>query len=120
MIVPIGAGERKLMFGSNNYLGLTHHPRVIQAAQDALHQYGSGCTGSRFLNGTLDLHEYAEERFARFLNQEAALVFSTGFQTNLGVLSALILPADQRLGEVVAEAAATEARKLRDAINRCR
>lgn len=83
-------GERKLMFGSNNYLGLTHHPRVILAAQDALHRYGSGCTGSRFLNGTLDLHEYAEERFARFLNQEAALVFSTGFQTNLGVISALI------------------------------
>lgn len=83
-------GERKLMFGSNNYLGLTHHPKVIQAAEDALHRFGSGCTGSRFLNGTLDLHEMAEERFARFLNQEAALVFSTGFQTNLGVLSALI------------------------------
>ena len=83
-------GERKLMFGSNNYLGLTHHPKVIQAAEDALHRFGSGCTGSRFLNGTLDLHEYAEERFARFLNQEAALVFSTGFQTNLGVLSALV------------------------------
>lgn len=83
-------GERKLMFGSNNYLGLTHHPRVLQAAQEALHRYGAGCTGSRFLNGTLDLHEQAEERFARFLNQEAALVFSTGFQTNLGVISALV------------------------------
>ncbi len=83
-------GERKLMFGSNNYLGLTHHPKVIAAAEEALHRFGSGCTGSRFLNGTLDLHEYAEERFARFLNQEAALVFSTGFQTNLGVLSALV------------------------------
>jgi 8-amino-7-oxononanoate synthase len=83
-------GERKLMFGSNNYLGLTHHPKVIEAADEALHRFGSGCTGSRFLNGTLDLHELAEERFARFLNQEAALVFSTGFQTNLGVLSALV------------------------------
>jgi 8-amino-7-oxononanoate synthase len=83
-------GERKLMFGSNNYLGLTHHPRVIEAAQEALHRFGTGCTGSRFLNGTLDLHEQAEERFARFLNQESALVFSTGFQTNLGVLSALV------------------------------
>jgi 8-amino-7-oxononanoate synthase len=83
-------GERKLMFGSNNYLGLTHHPHVIESAQRALHRYGSGCTGSRFLNGTLDLHEQAEDRFARFLNQESALVFSTGFQTNLGVLSALV------------------------------
>jgi 8-amino-7-oxononanoate synthase len=78
------------MFGSNNYLGLTHHPHVIESAQRALHRYGSGCTGSRFLNGTLDLHEQAEDRFARFLNQESALVFSTGFQTNLGVLSALV------------------------------
>ena len=83
-------GERKLMFGSNNYLGLTHHPKVIEAAEEALHRFGSGCTGSRFLNGTLDLHELAEERFARFLNQDSALVFSTGFQTNLGVLSALV------------------------------
>ena len=83
-------GERKLMFGSNNYLGLTHHPKVLEAAAEALRRFGSGCTGSRFLNGTLDLHELAEEKFARFLNQEAALVFSTGFQTNLGVISALV------------------------------
>jgi 8-amino-7-oxononanoate synthase len=83
-------GERKIMVGSNNYLGLTHHPQVLEAAQHALHQYGSGCTGSRFLNGTLDLHEQLEERLAKFLNQEGALVFSTGFQTNLGVISALV------------------------------
>jgi len=83
-------GERKVMVGSNNYLGLTHHPRVLEAAQRALHQYGSGCTGSRFLNGTLDLHEQLEERLAKFVNQEAALVFSTGFQTNLGVIAALV------------------------------
>jgi 8-amino-7-oxononanoate synthase len=83
-------GERKIMVGSNNYLGLTHHPRVLAAAEAALRRYGSGCTGSRFLNGTLDLHERLEERLARFLNQEAALVFSTGFQTNLGVLAALV------------------------------
>jgi 8-amino-7-oxononanoate synthase len=83
-------GERKLMFGSNNYLGLTHHPHVLEQAQKALHRYGAGCTGSRFLNGTLDLHEQAEERFAKFLNQESALVFSTGFQTNLGVIAALV------------------------------
>ncbi|HUF50599.1 MAG TPA: aminotransferase class I/II-fold pyridoxal phosphate-dependent enzyme [Longimicrobiales bacterium] len=83
-------GERKVMVGSNNYLGLTHHPRVLDAAEKALRQYGSGCTGSRFLNGTLDLHEQLEERLARFVNQEAALVFSTGYQTNLGVISSLI------------------------------
>lgn len=83
-------GERKVMFGSNNYLGLTHHPKVLEAAETALRQYGSGCTGSRFLNGTLALHEELEERLARFVNQEAALVFSTGFQTNLGVISTLV------------------------------
>jgi 8-amino-7-oxononanoate synthase len=83
-------GERKVMVGSNNYLGLTHHPKVLEAAQRALYQYGSGCTGSRFLNGTLDLHERLEERLARFLRQEAALVFSTGFQANLGVISSLV------------------------------
>jgi 8-amino-7-oxononanoate synthase len=83
-------GERKIMVGSNNYLGLTHHPKVLEAAEAALHRYGSGCTGSRFLNGTLDLHEQLEERLAKFLNQESALVFSTGFQTNLGVLATLV------------------------------
>jgi 8-amino-7-oxononanoate synthase len=83
-------GERKVMVGSNNYLGLTHHPHVLAAAQAALKQYGSGCTGSRFLNGTLDLHEQLEDRLARFLSQEAALVFSTGYQTNLGVLATLV------------------------------
>jgi 8-amino-7-oxononanoate synthase len=83
-------GERKVMVGSNNYLGLTHHPHVLSAAEAALKRYGSGCTGSRFLNGTLDLHERLEERLARFLNQEAALVFSTGYQSNLGVLATLI------------------------------
>jgi 8-amino-7-oxononanoate synthase len=83
-------GERKVMVGSNNYLGLTHHPDVLAAAEAALRRYGSGCTGSRFLNGTLDLHDQLEDRLARFLNQEAALVFSTGYQANLGVLSTII------------------------------
>lgn len=83
-------GERKIMVGSNNYLGLTHHPRVLEAAAAALRRYGSGCTGSRFLNGTLDLHEELEERLARFMGKPAALVFSTGYQTNLGVISALV------------------------------
>ena len=87
-------GEPKIMMGSNNYLGLTHHPRVIAAAEVALKKYGSGCTGSRFLNGTLDLHEELEDRLARFLGKEAALVFSTGYQTNLGVVATLVHKGD--------------------------
>ena len=82
-------GERKIMVGSNNYLGLTHHPYVLEKAEAALHRYGTGCTGSRFLNGTLDMHEELEERLARFMGQEAALVFSTGYQTNLGIIATL-------------------------------
>lgn len=82
-------GERKIMVGSNNYLGLTHHPHVLQRAQDALHRYGTGCTGSRFLNGTLDLHEELETRLAALMGQESALVFSTGYQTNLGIIATL-------------------------------
>jgi 8-amino-7-oxononanoate synthase len=82
-------GERKIMVGSNNYLGLTHHPYVLEKAQDALHRYGTGCTGSRFLNGTLDMHEELEIRLARFMGQEACLVFSTGYQTNLGMIASL-------------------------------
>lgn len=82
-------GRRMIMVGSNNYLGLTTHPRVKEAAQRAIERYGTGCGGSRFLNGTLDLHEELERKLARFKRREAALVFSTGFQTNLGILSAL-------------------------------
>ena len=78
------------MLGSNNYLGLTHDPRVMEAAEKAARKYGTGCTGSRFLNGTLDLHERLEEELADFLGKEAALVFSTGFQTNLGIISTLV------------------------------
>lgn len=83
-------GERKVMMGSNNYLGLTHHPKILAAAEAALKRYGSGCTGSRCLNGTLDLHEQLEERLARFLGKEAAVAFSTGYQTNLGIIDALV------------------------------
>lgn len=82
-------GERKIMVGSNNYLGLTHHPYVLERAQAALHRYGTGCTGSRFLNGTLDMHEELEVRLARLMGQEACLVFSTGYQTNLGIIATL-------------------------------
>jgi 8-amino-7-oxononanoate synthase len=83
-------GQKKVMMGSNNYLGLTHHPRVLEAARAALERYGSGCTGSRFLNGTLDLHELLENRLAEFFGKEAALVFSTGYQANLGLISCLV------------------------------
>ncbi len=77
------------MIGSNNYLGLTQHPRIKKAAQDAIDKFGSGCTGSRFLNGTLSLHVELEEKLAEFMDAEAALVFSTGFQTNQGTISTI-------------------------------
>jgi 8-amino-7-oxononanoate synthase len=83
-------GETKIMVGSNNYLGLTHHPFVLERAREALFRYGTGCTGSRFLNGTLDLHEQLENRLAALLGTEASLVYSTGYQTNLGVISGLV------------------------------
>ncbi|HET7274940.1 MAG TPA: aminotransferase class I/II-fold pyridoxal phosphate-dependent enzyme [Longimicrobiaceae bacterium] len=82
-------GERKIMVGSNNYLGLTHHPYVLERAHQALERYGTGCTGSRFLNGTLDLHEELETRLATLMGQDSALVFSTGYQTNLGIIATL-------------------------------
>jgi 8-amino-7-oxononanoate synthase len=78
-----------IMIGSNNYLGLTTHPKVLEAAHEAIRRYGTGCGGSRFLNGTLDIHEAVERKLARFKRKEAALLFSTGFQANLGILSAL-------------------------------
>ena len=83
-------GRRMIMVGSNNYLGLTNHPAVKDAAIEAIKKYGSGCAGSRFLNGTLDIHVKLEEKLARFIRKEAALIFSTGFQVNLGVISALV------------------------------
>lgn len=83
-------GKKVIMIGSNNYLGLSTHPKVKEAAIQAVKKYGSSCTGSRFLNGTIDLHVELEERLARFTQKEAALVFSTGFQTNLGTISCLV------------------------------
>jgi 8-amino-7-oxononanoate synthase len=83
-------GKRMIMVGSNNYLGLTGHPKVIEAAVAATKKYGSGCTGSRFLNGTLDIHIELEHRLAKFMKRESALCFSTGFQTNQGALSTLV------------------------------
>jgi len=83
-------GKRVIMIGSNNYLGLTNHPRVKEAAIRAIEKYGTGCAGSRFLNGNLEIHEELEKKLAKFLRKEAALVFATGYQTNLGVISALV------------------------------
>ena len=83
-------GEWKVMVGSNNYLGLTHHPRVLEATQRATLRYGAGSTGSRFLNGTLDLHYELEARLAAFFRKPAALVFTTGYQASLGAIAPLI------------------------------
>ncbi|HYA87091.1 MAG TPA: pyridoxal phosphate-dependent aminotransferase family protein [Nitrospirota bacterium] len=82
-------GKQMIMLGSNNYLGLTNHPKVKEAAIEAVKKYGSGCAGSRFLNGTLDIHVKLEENLASFFRKDAALTFSTGYQTNLGIISAL-------------------------------
>ena len=82
-------GKRRIMLGSNNYLGLTVHPRVIAAGVQALQTFGSGCSGSRFLNGTLSLHTQLERELAGFLRKEAVMTFSTGFQSNLGIISAI-------------------------------
>jgi len=82
-------GARRIMLGSNNYLGLTTHPRVMDAARAALDKYGTGCSGSRFLNGTLDLHIELEQALADFVGMEESIIYSTGYQSNLGAISAL-------------------------------
>ncbi len=87
-------GKRRIMLGSNNYLGLTTMPEIIQAAQQALTEYGTGCSGSRLLNGTLILHQIFEEEMADFLGKDSVVTFPTGFQSNLGILSAIVGPGD--------------------------
>src|SRR6195952_141425 len=82
-------GKRVLMFGSNSYLGLTNHPKIKEASKKAIDKYGTGCAGSRFLNGTLDIHIELENRLATYVGKEASVLFSTGFQVNLGVLSCI-------------------------------
>src|ERR1700710_27896 len=81
--------KRVLMFGSNSYLGLTSHPKIKEASKKAIDKYGTGCAGSRFLNGTLDIHIELEQRLADYVGKEASVLFSTGFQVNLGVLSSI-------------------------------
>ncbi len=110
--VVVIEGRERVMMGSNNYLGLTHHPRVLEAARSALERYGSGCTGSRFLNGTLDLHELLEARLAEFFGKEAALVFSTGYQANLGLISGLINRGDVVLLDKLDHASIVDGAKM--------
>lgn len=83
-------GKRRIMLGSNNYLGLTTDPAVVQAGIHALERYGTGCSGSRFLNGTLEMHLELEQELASFLHKDQVITFSTGFQSNLGIISALV------------------------------
>jgi len=92
-------GQRVLMLGSNSYLGLTSHPEVKEAAKQAIDKYGTGCAGSRFLNGTLDIHLQLEEELADLVHKEAVVLYSTGFQVNLGVISALVGRGDYVLGD---------------------
>jgi len=105
-------GRKILMFGSNSYLGLTNHPKVKEAAKAAVDKYGSGCAGSRFLNGTLDIHLKLEESLARLTGKEAALVYSTGFQVNLGVISALVGKDDYVLADKSDHASIVEGCRL--------
>lgn len=95
----VANGRRLVMAGSNNYLGLTHHPHVIDATRAAIARYGTGCTGSRFLNGTLSLHVELERRLAKFLGREASITSGTGFQTNVGALGALASRGDVIFGD---------------------
>ncbi len=105
-------GKKRIMLGSNNYLGLTHHPKVLEAAQRALLRYGSGCTGSRFLNGTLDLHQQLEADLATFLGKESCLVFSTGYNANLGLVSGLVARNDLVLLDKLDHASIVDGAKL--------
>src|SRR5262245_30758193 len=91
--------QKVLMLGSNSYLGLTNHPRIKEAAQAAVQKYGTGCAGSRFLNGSLDIHLQLEEALAKLVGKEAVLLYSTGFQVNLGVISALVGKGEYVLGD---------------------
>lgn len=105
-------GRRVLMFGSNSYLGLTNHPRVIAAAIEATRRYGTGCAGSRFLNGTIDLHLQLEHELAKWVGKEDVMVYSTGFQVNLGVVSCLTGREDYVICDELDHASIVEGRRL--------
>ncbi|MCD8178266.1 MAG: aminotransferase class I/II-fold pyridoxal phosphate-dependent enzyme [Tannerellaceae bacterium] len=105
-------GKKVLMFGSNSYLGLTNHPKVKEAAIEATKKYGTGCAGSRFLNGTLDIHLELENRLAEFVGKEDAIVYSTGFQVNLGVVSCLTGREDYIIWDELDHASIIEGHRL--------
>jgi 8-amino-7-oxononanoate synthase len=89
-VIVMMEGKRRIMLGSNNYLGLTSNPEIIEAAIKAVEQYGTGCSGSRYLNGTLEMHLELESELADFLGKDGCMIFSTGFQSNLGIISAIV------------------------------
>jgi 8-amino-7-oxononanoate synthase len=110
--VVIMEGEEKIMLGSNNYLGLTVDPRTKKAATDAIAKYGTGCSGSRFLNGTLDIHLELEKALAEFLHKEDCIIFSTGFQSNLAIISALSDRNDVILSDAMNHASIVDGTRL--------
>jgi 8-amino-7-oxononanoate synthase len=105
-------GKKVLMFGSNSYMGLTNHPKIKEACIKAIEKYGSGCAGSRFLNGTLDIHIELERKLAEYVHKDAALVFSTGFQVNLGVIPTVTGRNDYILIDELDHASIIEATRL--------
>ena len=110
--VVIMDGREVVMCGSNNYLGLTSHPKVKEAAIEAIRKYGTGCAGSRFLNGTLDIHVELEEKLAQFFRKEGALVYATGYQTNIGVLSTVVGRGDVAISDRVNHASIVDGLRL--------
>ena len=105
-------GRKVLMFGSNSYMGLTNHPKVIEAAIEAVKKYGTGCAGSRYLNGTLDIHKEFEAELAEFVGKDDAMIFSTGFQTNLGTISCLMNREDYVICDELDHASIVDGRRL--------
>lgn len=108
----IMSGKKVLMFGSNSYMGLTNHPRIKEAAIAATRKYGTGCAGSRFLNGTVDIHLQLENELAQFVGKDEALVYSTGFQVNLGVLSCITGRKDTIICDELDHASIVDGRRL--------
>ncbi len=105
-------GQRVLMFGSNSYLGLTNHPKIKEASIEAIRKYGTGCAGSPFLNGTLDIHIELEEKLAKFVGKEKAIVYSTGFHTNIGVIPTIVGRGDHIIGDELNHASIVEGKRL--------